>query len=304
LFRNLFIFLRNNMNDYCAEEFDDAQLHHFLPSESLKPFIEGYIYFSFPANKLCNQYLYPLTNGNLEIYLCLGESCISIKRQHQEIYFKHFLFGIFDFFDQPLIKPLTKDAHYSSILIQLKFSASKYLFDIPLSKLQKQFIELENLWGSKGKDLKKILQYKIEIQETIQYLNCFFEVFFQSTKVNENYKRLDYILDFCKQKKGVLTVDELANHTKLSYRTIHRLFTDEIGVCPKNYLKIIRFNKVCNFINCSNKVNWSELIYACGYYDQAHFIHDFKSIMKFTPNDFLKHTSGKFYLLHPYFFES
>jgi AraC-like DNA-binding protein len=46
-----------------------------------------------------------------------------------------------------------------------------------------------------------------------------------------------------------------------------------------------------------------DIIYHSGYYDQAHFIHDFKSIMKISPMEFFKQCKGKFYLTRPFYIE-
>ncbi|MEE4198408.1 MAG: AraC family transcriptional regulator [Bacteroidales bacterium] len=290
------------MNNSDSSYPDTTDLHKYTPDNPLKSFIGDYLHVSLPAKNLCDNYLHPLPDGTVEIYLCLGESRVALKQGESEKYYQHFLFRNFNFYHQPLIKPVTSDPYFSNLIIQLKFSTYKHLFHIPLSKLKEPFIELENLWDQQAKRLKEFFYGEKDVQVIIKYLNNFFNKLIQVQMVDKNYRRLDQIHDFCKKKRGLLSVEEIARHTQLSYRTIHRLFTDEIGICPKEYLKILRFNKVCNCLNGSRNVNWSELIYSCGYYDQAHFIHDFKNIMKSTPNNFIKHNHGQFFLMRPNYF--
>ena len=56
-------------------------------------------------------------------------------------------------------------------------------------------------------------------------------------------------------------------------------------------------------LNNDPEVNWSELVYRCGYYDQAHFINEFKTLMKESPYHFLSMTKGHFYLNRPFSFK-
>jgi len=80
---------------------------------------------------------------------------------------------------------------------------------------------------------------------------------------------------------------------------MNRIFKKEIGICPKKYLEIVRFNRVCKLLYKFQEIDWTELAYLCGYYDQSHFIHDFKSIMKCSPEKYIDLQEGKIYLHLP-----
>jgi len=90
------------------------------------------------------------------------------------------------------------------------------------------------------------------------------------------------------EQNGNCTVNELANDLNRTSRTIHRIFMDNIGIGPKDYMKIIRFNHACKLISTYSETDWFDIICSCGYHDQMHFIHEFKSVMKCTPKRFLK----------------
>ena len=65
------------------------------------------------------------------------------------------------------------------------------------------------------------------------------------------------------------------------------LFKTRVGVSPKQYLKIMRFQKAIVEIERGGFVNWSQIARESGFYDQAHFIHDFKSFSGFTPGEYM-----------------
>ena len=67
-----------------------------------------------------------------------------------------------------------------------------------------------------------------------------------------------------------------------------KIFKEHVGVTPKVFLKIIRFQKALQEIETHKTVNWTSIAFESGYYDQAHFINDFKEFSGFTPNQYLK----------------
>jgi AraC-like DNA-binding protein len=73
-----------------------------------------------------------------------------------------------------------------------------------------------------------------------------------------------------------------------------------MGMVPKDYLKIIRFSHACQLMGQYPHADWFDIVCECGYYDQMHFIHEFKSIMGCPPQKFLEQCKGQFYFLRPF----
>jgi AraC-like DNA-binding protein len=61
------------------------------------------------------------------------------------------------------------------------------------------------------------------------------------------------------------------------------MFKQHVGITPKAFMKIMRFQKAVMEIERCRSVNWAGVAYESGYYDQAHFIHDFRQFSGFTP---------------------
>ena len=57
---------------------------------------------------------------------------------------------------------------------------------------------------------------------------------------------------------------------------------------PKEFLKVIRFQSAVRQIEQQDQVDWSAIAYDCGFYDQSHFIADFKKFSGYTPSQYLK----------------
>lgn len=77
---------------------------------------------------------------------------------------------------------------------------------------------------------------------------------------------------------------------KIGYSQKHfiKIFKENVGLSPKGFLKVIRFQKAIQEIESSKNINWIKLALESGYYDQAHFIHDFKNFSGFTPQAYLQ----------------
>jgi len=90
----------------------------------------------------------------------------------------------------------------------------------------------------------------------------------------------DHARDMC----GLVRVDDLAHYAGVSRRQLERQFQDEIGLAPKKYLRVLRFQQVLGALSAAPEPQrWAELALARGFYDQAHFINDFRSFTGQTP---------------------
>jgi AraC-like DNA-binding protein len=63
-------------------------------------------------------------------------------------------------------------------------------------------------------------------------------------------------------------------------------FKAQVGVTPKRYCRIRRFQQAVGRAHRGDRVDWAQVALDCGYFDQAHFIHDFRSFSGLTPTDY------------------
>jgi AraC-like DNA-binding protein len=60
-----------------------------------------------------------------------------------------------------------------------------------------------------------------------------------------------------------------------------------VGLAPKLFCRVRRFQKVVRMISAGQPVDWAEVALTCGYFDQAHFIHDFRAFSGINPTSYL-----------------
>lgn len=79
------------------------------------------------------------------------------------------------------------------------------------------------------------------------------------------------------------SIDDVARDACLSLRQFQRKCNERLGMNPKLYARIARFSKAYSMYEANQKLTWSHICYRCGYFDQMHFIRDFKEFAGITP---------------------
>ena len=98
---------------------------------------------------------------------------------------------------------------------------------------------------------------------------------------------IDIAANIIVEKWGMLHVQHLLKESCMSRRSFERRFFEKVGLSPKYYARIRRIGYVCSLFAGKKKVNWSEVFYEAEFYDQAHFIKDFKEFTGRTPQQYL-----------------
>lgn len=86
------------------------------------------------------------------------------------------------------------------------------------------------------------------------------------------------------EQRGLVRIADLAAHAGLGERQFERRFQEQVGLPPKLFVRILRFQEVLNAIRYGlDATSWADVAAAHGFYDQAHFIHDFKGFVGESP---------------------
>lgn len=109
---------------------------------------------------------------------------------------------------------------------------------------------------------------------------------------SELLKAIEQAADLIRQSNGSMPLAETCRKVGLSVRTLQRYFPEFVGVSPKAFARIARFNAVTRLIEQEKPLNWQEIWAETGYFDAAHFVNDFKAITGMTPSSYYK---GKTY---------
>jgi AraC-like DNA-binding protein len=86
---------------------------------------------------------------------------------------------------------------------------------------------------------------------------------------------------------GNVNIAGLLEDAYMSRRKFERHFFKRVGLSPKYYARIRRYGSLCSLIAGQRSVNWDRILYKVGYYDQSHFIKDFREFSGKSPGQYL-----------------
>lgn len=84
-------------------------------------------------------------------------------------------------------------------------------------------------------------------------------------------------------------ISDVATRIGMSHRRFVQLFTDAVGMTPKLFSRVQRFQRVAALARRNASPDWGPLALASGYFDQSHLIRDFVALSGLTPVEFLRH---------------
>jgi AraC-like DNA-binding protein len=96
---------------------------------------------------------------------------------------------------------------------------------------------------------------------------------------------LDYFIPEIIRSGGMIKIDTLVKKSCMSNRHFERVFKDRMGVSPKFYSRLVRFDKAWLLKEDNPGLTWTEIAYECNYFDQMHLIRDFKEFANANPTD-------------------
>jgi methylphosphotriester-DNA--protein-cysteine methyltransferase len=95
------------------------------------------------------------------------------------------------------------------------------------------------------------------------------------------------------REPSAIRVRRVADSLGFSHKHFIALFRDAVGLTPKRFSRVRRFQQTLTGINAGQRVDWAEVALDAGYYDQAHFVHDFKAFSGLKPSEYLTRRNGE-----------
>jgi AraC-like DNA-binding protein len=83
---------------------------------------------------------------------------------------------------------------------------------------------------------------------------------------------------------GTVRISDLAREIGVSRKHLNEWFQQQIGLSPKQYAGVARFQRLVASLTRSPPPHWADLAQECGFYDQAHLVHDCRAFAGMTPN--------------------
>ena len=152
---------------------------------------------------------------------------------------------------------------------------------MPAAELTNQVVDLSTLWGSAAGCLREQLQAAQTPEAMFRILQRF--LLEQAVWEQTPHPAVSFAL----AQLQAQSISEVTAQLGLSHKRFIHLFGEAVGLTPKMFCRVQRFQEVLHLIETGQPICWTDLALSCGYFDQAHFIHDFQSFAGLTPNSYL-----------------
>jgi len=255
----------------------------FEPSKELSPLVKCYWTLENPAEI------------NPEKQTIVPDGCIEMILHYGDFYKQYLETG--ESVIQPkcfvigqLTRPLEIGPTGKTGVFSVRFHPEGFLpfATIPIKEMENRAVPLETLFDQDGKEISESILNAKTTEERINLVEGFL---IERITDNETKDRIiKSTVETILTANGQLPIDQLSKQLNINRRRLERNFSLAIGLSPKQLSKTVRLQASLKMLLNNQFTSLTALAYEGNYYDQAHFIKDFKEFTGFTPKEFYKDT--------------
>jgi AraC-like DNA-binding protein len=160
------------------------------------------------------------------------------------------------------------------------------LFGVPMHEFANRIVGFDTLLGSAASELEDRLRSMIEWDARFDYLDAVLSARFAQRSGAPPEVR--WALEQLTQLKEAPGVSCIARELQWSRRRLSASFREHVGVTPKMFVRVSRFDRAVRSVREGRFTRWSSLAYDCGYADQSHLTREFREFAGLAPTEFLR----------------
>jgi AraC-like DNA-binding protein len=159
-------------------------------------------------------------------------------------------------------------------------------FGFPLSELSGEVVELDLIWK---REILALREQLLEAPSPAAKFDLLESYLFRKAQARLEPDMAISVALRTLRSWPVLSLRDLASRLGLSHKQMLARFDCRVGMTPKLTSRIFRFQKALTAANAAKITpDWADLAADCGYYDQAHLIHEFQQLAGLTPSQYLR----------------
>jgi AraC-like DNA-binding protein len=167
---------------------------------------------------------------------------------------------------------------------------ARSFFDDSAQCFYNETVPLDDTWSASARDLRDRLREAGSANERFFLLQTAL-----LARLNDRLRlhpSVQFALGTFRREPHVSSVVEVSREAGLSRRRFAQLFREQVGITPKLYCRLHRFQRVVSQIASGAPVNWADVALSCGYSDQAHLSHEFREFSGISPGNYRASSPG------------
>ncbi|WP_236607095.1 helix-turn-helix transcriptional regulator [Sandaracinus amylolyticus] len=154
---------------------------------------------------------------------------------------------------------------------------------VPASAIAREHVALDEVWGRDGATLRERLLEAHARGEVLRELD---RALLARLSIDRHGRDLDVPAAVRALHEG-MSVRALTEALGTSEKRFVRAFVARVGVTPKRYARVLRFQRVVARVQRPERAEWARIAAECGYYDQSHLVHEFRALSGLTPSAYV-----------------
>lgn len=179
----------------------------------------------------------------------------------------------------------------SMIGVHFKPGGLAPFLEMPAGEVAAHVIELDALWGAAASDVRDELLEAPDAGAKFQVLEKFLRR--RAVRPLTNHPAVAHALREWRKDDSAKCVRQVADSMGFSHKHFIELFRSAVGLTPKRFCRVRRFHQALVDIRGNRDVDWAGVAAAAGYYDQAHFVNDFRAFSGLKPSEYLVRRYGE-----------
>lgn len=262
------------------------EFQHFQPAKILAPYIRHYYIFESESHAAYEDTVFP--SGDMEVIFNLGSGIW--ESFHENNFHQNPAIELWGQITRPL--PIRSSGTHLMLGVRFFTHATSFLLDDEIGIFNDQVSDLTDVMGKDIRDLHQRLQEADSARTRIALLDDFFTgKLIQASRRQDRLDKVGRILTSITKDPTENNIGRIAGTFGITTRYLHKLVYQHTGLSPKSFDKIHRFKTSLKLIG-ENKLPLTSIAYDAGYFDQSHFIRDFKSFTGLTPSAYLSNLSA------------
>ena len=254
------------------------EFRHQTPRPPLSDFIQLLWYWEGPARPHSHERLLP--DGSMELVVNLSEDEVRIydrvdHRKFEKLRGATLMGPHSDFF----VIDTAEQRHV--IGVHFKPGGAFPFLPLPADQLHGLHISLEDVWGRWAGELRERLLEVETLADRFRILEA--ALLARMWRPLERHPAVAFALHQFRGGPKTRSIGDVTEATGLSSRRFIELFRHQVGLTPKLFCRVRRFQEVVQRVAPGRPIDWTDVALSCGYFDQAHFIHDFRAFAGISP---------------------
>jgi AraC-like DNA-binding protein len=256
--------------------------HSHIPSGLLGEFVEQIWYFEGERPLHAMERVLP--TGTVELVINLREDAIRCYDPHDPSRFET-LPGALIAGPRSEFMVIDTASQEEVIGVHFKAGGAFPFLGLPVCEVGEIDLSLDALWGSAARSLRERLLEAPTVREKFAVMEDV--LLARIAPAPGLHRAVTGALRELAVIPSGRSLAAITADTGLSQRRFIELFSAQVGLTPKRYHRVRRFQEALGMIERGRRVEWTELALACGYYDQPHFIRDFRAFSGINPSEYV-----------------